>query len=134
MQDIENQDVSRELWDYFLRVVRGRIDAKLESRSSLAEQLGVHHSAVARWYNGERGTKSPISISTTLHRLAALGVTMEQILEGISPENAAYLIGFLTRYPEYMPKINKIFTRGGKYVEHLLTTIDLIVDQIDREK
>lgn len=134
MQNISDMDVSQELWDYFLQVLREKVDAKQESRSSIAEQLGVHHSAVARWYNGERGSKSQISISVTLSRLAALGVTMEQILENISAENASYLIGFITRYPQYMPKINKIFIHGGKYVEHLLTTIDLIVDQIDHEK
>jgi len=121
------------LWDYFIEAVRRKVDAKEMSRRKISQLLGVHHSAVARWYSGERGESHTVGIGTILERLALIGHDTETVMMHLEPEHAAYLVGFLHEHSHLMPKLTRVLLKGGRYLDHLVSTIEMLDSQIEKD-
>lgn len=129
MVEVDFEETSKALWEYFVLKIKELVDQKKETRTSISTKLAVHHGTVSRWYRGERGEGLQVPWHTTIDRLELLGVHVDEVLSDLEPEHAGMLIVFAMEYRDHMVKMAKIIKKKDGKLNHLLTTIDLLDEQ-----
>lgn len=70
----------------------------------------------------------------TIARLDKLGVSMDRVVSDLGPEQAGMLLVFALEQPQHMQKFARIMQAKGRQWEHLLSTIELLDDQLKEEE
>lgn len=114
-----------------IELLRKKLIESGKATRELGDMLQVHHSTVARIMTGERG--GGLSNEEVITYLKRLGVTVQQIVSELSPEDAAGIISLLDDDPDRFRTIALAVKKGGSYREHLNRTLDFIKEQMEKE-
>jgi predicted transcriptional regulator len=108
---IRPEDIYDKVWQFLVRKLQEKADQPGMNKRKVAEMIGIPAPTVYRWINGERGQDVKLlSVITIIHRL---GVSMDELIAGVAPGQAATIFRILQEHPALFQLIMDILDRGG---------------------